>query len=99
VRRLGRNRPGRAFLVPNLGFVTDRRKLGHARRFVYQRVADDLAARIDTGELPAGAQIPAERDLAEAYGVSYDSVRRATAALRDWGLIVTVHGKGTYVHG
>jgi GntR family transcriptional regulator len=66
---------------------------------VYLRVADDLAAQIDTGELPAGTQIPAERDLAAAYGVSYDSVRRATATLRDRGLIVTVQGKGTYVLG
>ena len=30
-------------------------------------------------------------------GVAYDSVRRATALLRERGLIVTVHGKGTFV--
>lgn len=81
----------------NLGFVNDRPELDREHRFVYLRVADDLTARIDTGELAAGSQIPAERDLAASYGVSYDSVRRATATLRDRGLIRTVHGRGTYV--
>ena len=41
--------------------------------------------------------ITAERDLATEYGVSYDTIRRATALLRDRGLIITIVGRGTYV--
>jgi DNA-binding GntR family transcriptional regulator len=64
---------------------------------VYLQVANHLAARIDSGEFAPGTRLPAERDLAAYYGVAYDTVRRATAVLRDRGLIVTVHGRGTFV--
>jgi DNA-binding GntR family transcriptional regulator len=64
---------------------------------VYLQVADHLAGRIERGELAPGSRLPPERELATLYGVSYDTVRRATAVLRERGLIVTVHGRGTYV--
>jgi DNA-binding GntR family transcriptional regulator len=54
-------------------------------------------ARITSGELAPGAQLPAERELAAEYGVSYDTIRRASALLRERGLIETVHGRGTFV--
>ena len=38
-----------------------------------------------------------ERELAQDFGVAYDTVRRAAALLRERGLILTVHGRGTYV--
>jgi GntR family transcriptional regulator len=63
----------------------------------YVAVADHLAARIAAGELRPGARLPSERDLAAEYGVAYLTVRRAAEVLRDRGLIVTVHGRGTYV--
>jgi len=31
------------------------------------------------------------------YGVAYDTVRRATAVLRERGLIITIVGRGTFV--
>ena len=64
---------------------------------VYLQVANHLAARISAGELAPGSRLPAERDLAEFYGVAYDTIRRATAELRQRELIVTVHGRGTFV--
>ena len=64
---------------------------------VYVQVADHIAGRIASGDLPAGSRLAAERDLAAEYGVSYDTVRRATAVLRDRKLITTVHGRGTFV--
>jgi GntR family transcriptional regulator len=64
---------------------------------VYLQVANHIAARISSGELTKGARLPAERDLATEYGVAYDTVRRATAVLRERKLIVTVHGRGTFV--
>jgi DNA-binding GntR family transcriptional regulator len=61
------------------------------------RVADDIAARITSGELAPGARLRAERDLAVYYEVSYGTVRRAMALLRERGLITTIHGRGTFV--
>ncbi|WP_101256696.1 GntR family transcriptional regulator [Streptomyces barkulensis] len=66
-------------------------------QLVYVALADHIAARIAAGELRPGVRLPAERALADEYGVAYMTVRRATAVLRERGLIVTVHGKGTFV--
>ena len=68
-----------------------------APKLVYVQVADHITARIQAGELAPGARLPAERDLATEYGVAYDTIRRATALLRDRGLIITIIGRGTYV--
>ena len=64
---------------------------------VYVQVADHITARIESGELQPGTRLPPERELAKAYGVAYDTVRRAAELLRERGLIVTVHGRGTFV--
>jgi GntR family transcriptional regulator len=64
---------------------------------VYVQVADHITARIESGELAPGTRLPAERELAVVYGVAYDTVRRANELLRERGLIVTVHGRGTFV--
>jgi GntR family transcriptional regulator len=69
----------------------------NAPKLVYVQVADHITARIEDGELAPGARLPAERDLARDYGVSYDTIRRATALLRDRRLIITIVGRGTYV--
>ncbi len=61
---------------------------------VYQQVADALAARIEAGRYPG--QLPAERDLAQEFGVSYVTVRRAMTVLRERGLIQTIRGRGTF---
>jgi GntR family transcriptional regulator len=63
----------------------------------YMQVADDIAGRIERGELRSGDRLPPERELADDYGVSYDTIRRAAEVLRERGLIRTVHGKGTFV--
>jgi DNA-binding GntR family transcriptional regulator len=68
-----------------------------APKLVYVQVADHITARIEAGELAPSARLPAERDLATEYGVAYDTIRRATALLRDRGLIITIVGRGTYV--
>ena len=61
----------------------------------YVQLADDLAHKIESGELVG--RLPAERDLASEYGVAYGTVRRAMEVLRDRGLVVSVHGRGTFV--
>ncbi|MEU9122921.1 winged helix-turn-helix domain-containing protein [Streptomyces sp. NPDC048506] len=64
---------------------------------LYVAVADHVAARIAAGDLKPGARLPSERDLAAEYGTSYVTMRRAAEVLRERGLIVTVHGRGTFV--
>ena len=74
----------------------DRDAVGAA--YVYMAVADHFAARIESGQLPAGARLPGERELAETYGVALGTARRAVEELRDRGLVVTLPAKGTFVN-
>jgi DNA-binding GntR family transcriptional regulator len=69
----------------------DRNAIAHA----YQQVTDIIAARITSGYY--AIKLPSERALAEELGVSYITVRHATAILRERGLIVSIHGRGTFV--
>jgi DNA-binding GntR family transcriptional regulator len=64
---------------------------------IYVRVADWIESRIKSGELTSGSRLPPERELAQDTGVAYDTIRRAAVLLRERGLIITVHGRGTYV--
>ncbi len=63
--------------------------------FAYIQVANDIATRIDLGEI--SHKLPAERALAEEYGVAYQTVRHAMKVLRERGLIITRQGRGTFV--
>lgn len=84
--------------VPTLATVEDHPAIDPmAPKLIYVQVADHIAARIAAGELQPGTRLPAERDLAAEYGVAYDTIRRATAMLRDRGLILTIVGRGTFV--
>lgn len=67
-------------------------------QLAYLRVADSIAAKIESGEYPPGSQLPNERDeLAAEYQVSYGTVRRAMQELRARGLVQTVWGRGNVV--
>lgn len=65
--------------------------------YLYMRLADHIAARIAAGEIPPNARFPNEREMVSEYGVSIDTVRRATAELRRRGLVITLPHKGTFV--
>jgi GntR family transcriptional regulator len=63
----------------------------------YEWVAEQIAARIKSGDLGPNTPLPAERRLAQEYGVSLGTARQATRVLRERGLVVTLRSKGTYV--
>jgi len=65
----------------------------------YLAVAGAIARAIDNGELPPGAQLPPQRDLAEKLGVTVGTVSRAYALARKRRLIVGEVGRGTFVQG
>jgi GntR family transcriptional regulator len=68
----------------------------HARpRF--RLLADELRRRIEAGALPAGGLLPSEAALMDEFDVSRGTVREAVRLLRDEGLVITEHGRGTYV--
>lgn len=69
----------------------------NAPKLIYVQVAEHITQRITEGELAPGARLAAERDLAAEYGVTYDTIRRATGLLRERGLIFTIVGRGTFV--
>ncbi|GKQ37178.1 winged helix-turn-helix domain-containing protein [Streptomyces sp. A012304] len=62
----------------------------------WEQIADVLRTRITSGEYPPRTLISEVRMEAE-FGVARGTVRKATAALRDEGLIVTTPGMGSFV--
>lgn len=66
-----------------------------------RRLADDIVERIETlileGTLKPGERLPAERTLAEEFGVSRPSLREALQKLAARGLLTSRHGGGTFV--
>lgn len=64
---------------------------------LYQEIVDQIQQQIISGALKPGDQIPAERDLAERFGVSRTAVREAIKSLTEKGLIEVFVGRGTFV--
>jgi len=64
---------------------------------LYRQIADQLAQLIASGEFPAGARLPAERELAVSLGVSRTSVREAIISLEMSGLVEVRVGTGIFV--
>jgi GntR family transcriptional regulator len=64
---------------------------------LYLQVADLLAARIERGELRPGNPLPSESQIQGQYDVARGTARRAVAVLRERGLVVTLHARGTFV--
>ncbi|SHL10368.1 GntR family transcriptional regulator [Phytopseudomonas punonensis] len=66
-----------------------------------RRLSDDIVARLEAmileGTLKAGERLPAERQLAEQFGVSRPSLREAIQKLAAKGLLSSRQGGGTYV--
>lgn len=58
----------------------------------------DLKRRISEGIYASGQQIPAERVLAEEYGLARNTLRQALKALEEEGVLVRHVGKGTFVN-
>jgi GntR family transcriptional regulator len=67
------------------------------RRPLYLSLADSLVTKIAEGHLRPGDKLPAEHELARAYGVSRITVRQAMDLLSRRGLIERFPKRGSFV--
>jgi GntR family transcriptional regulator, transcriptional repressor for pyruvate dehydrogenase complex len=64
---------------------------------LYEQIVQQIEESILMGTLKTGDQLPAERDLAQRFGVSRTAVREAVKALREKGLVEAYSGRGTFI--
>lgn len=62
-----------------------------------EHIMRQLETALLDGSLPVGARLPAERALAEQYGVSRNTVREAVQRLAARGLVRSRRGAGVFV--
>ena len=63
------------------------------------QLAEKLRQEVVKGRLNAGDQLPSVRQMAELAGVNVNTVRTVYARLEQEGLLVSEHGRGTFVAG
>jgi DNA-binding GntR family transcriptional regulator len=86
--------PGRGRVIAS---AEDAGKSAGEPHLQYRRIAAELRARIEGGELRPGDLVPSEAALTAQYGVSRGTARQALAELQGADLIEAVHGKGRFV--
>ncbi|MFQ5863910.1 MAG: substrate-binding domain-containing protein, partial [bacterium] len=64
---------------------------------LYRQIAEDIEAKIASGQLEVGDQIDSQQELARRYGVSLITVKKALTELIKEGVLYSRVGKGTYV--
>ena len=77
--------------------LQDQRRLRPRGSNLGRELAEKLRARIIGGEFLAGARLPSETAISDAYGVSRVTVRTAVKLLESQGMVNVRHGSGTYV--
>jgi len=66
-------------------------------RPMYLQILEQIRARVAAGDWPPGKELPSIRALAAALNVSVITIKRAYLDLESEGVIVTRHGKGSFV--
>jgi GntR family transcriptional regulator, transcriptional repressor for pyruvate dehydrogenase complex len=64
---------------------------------LYEQIVQQIEESILNGTLKPGDQLPAERELAQRFGVSRTAVREAVKALHEKGLVEAYSGRGTFI--
>ncbi|OAB44188.1 GntR family transcriptional regulator [Paenibacillus glacialis] len=65
---------------------------------LYQNIVNALKAKIESGELKSGDQLPTEAVISKQYNVSRITSKRALTELENSSLIYRVQGKGSFVN-
>ncbi len=66
---------------------------------LYERIKRGILAKIESGAWGRDQRIPSENELVRTLGVSRMTVNRAFSELADDGVLVRIHGVGTFVGG
>ncbi|MDE3876089.1 UTRA domain-containing protein [Sinorhizobium meliloti] len=66
---------------------------------LYEKIKETIDRRVEAEEWPAEFQVPAEVELAEEFGASPLTVRRALRELQAEGVLIRIQGRGTFVVG
>lgn len=64
---------------------------------IYTRIIADIRAKIASGELQPGDQLPTVAELRVQYSASVTAIRNAMLLLKAEGLVEGHQGKGVYV--
>lgn len=64
---------------------------------LYEQIVQQIEESVQKGTLKEGDQLPAERELAQQFGVSRTAVREAIKALHEKGLVDAFPGRGTFI--
>lgn len=64
---------------------------------LYEQIVQQIEESILNGTLKPGDQLPAEREMAQRFGVSRTAVREAVKALHEKGLVEAYSGRGTFI--
>jgi GntR family transcriptional repressor for pyruvate dehydrogenase complex len=62
-----------------------------------EQIVQQIEDSVLNGSLKPGDQLPAEREMAQRFGVSRTAVREAVKALREKGLVEAYSGRGTFI--
>lgn len=65
----------------------------------YDFIIRNIRQKLQNGEMNPGDRLPAERKLAEEYGVSRNYVREALKELEGYGIVETRPQSGTFIVG
>ena len=76
---------------------TGDKKMGERQRKLYEVIADKLLNQIQRGIFKPGDKLPAERTLAQEYGVNRAVIREAFRSMERMGCVDSKVGGGTYV--
>lgn len=63
----------------------------------YQRVIDWVRENIESGAFHPGDRLMSEMDMSELFGLSRQTIRRATGELVNEGVLTRIQGSGTYI--
>ena len=64
---------------------------------IYEQIIAQIKAEVIEGRMTAGDAIPSVRTLSRELKISALTVKKAYDNLEEEGLIVTVHGKGSFI--
>lgn len=63
----------------------------------YIQLENHILELIQKNQFPPGSKIPSERDMAKDYSMSILTINKAISDLVNRGVLIRIHGKGTFV--